>query len=108
MVVILACSTVALGIPATEIGTRVAVIAAVVGLFGAWARHMGAALVTAVMAWFFATGFLVNAAGLLTFVGQDFIRLTVLLGASITGGAYGVRARRRAAFAAIALAVTEE
>ncbi|WP_204039709.1 hypothetical protein [Acrocarpospora phusangensis] len=99
MAVILACSIVALSVPGTETGTRVAVIAAVVGLFGGWARHMGAALLTGVIAWLFATGFLVNTVGLLTFTGPDLVRLAVLLGAAVTGGVYGARARRRAALA---------
>ncbi|SPL88612.1 unnamed protein product [[Actinomadura] parvosata subsp. kistnae] len=70
------------------------------GVFGAWAVRFLAALCAGVMAWCFATGFLVNAAGELTFGHADLVRLTAFMVVAVAGCACGqmlraLRVRRR-------------
>ncbi|WP_157251611.1 hypothetical protein [Nonomuraea typhae] len=97
-----------------EPGARVAVVAVLVGAYATWGRSLAAALATGVMAWMFATGFLVNGLGVLSFSPDDLVRLAVLLAVGVSGyllgagpamvralggatQAYAVRRRRSAA-----------
>ncbi|MEZ0075922.1 hypothetical protein [Planotetraspora sp. GP83] len=88
-VVVLACAAVGALFPAAHTAARVTAMAVVTGVFGARARNLVATLVTAVMAAAFATGFLVNTTGELTFGGPDAARLVVFLAAGLLGAAYG-------------------
>ncbi|MFI6499592.1 hypothetical protein [Nonomuraea typhae] len=97
-----------------EPGARVAVVALLVGGYAMWGRSLVSALATGVTAWMFATGFLVNGLGVLSFSSDDLVRLAVLLGVGAAGHllgagpalvralggaiqAYAVRRRRSAA-----------
>lgn len=82
-VTVLACAVVAAAVPGTR--ARVWVMAAVVTVFAARARSVPAALVTALTAWCFTTGFLVNAAGTLTFGRSDLVRLGVFAAGGLAG-----------------------
>ncbi|MGW0801486.1 hypothetical protein [Nonomuraea sp. NPDC002799] len=72
-----------------EISARVVLVTVAVGLFGVWARRYLAALATGVMAWCFATGFLVHAAGELAFQPDDLARLGTISVAALVGCACG-------------------
>ncbi|MER5650058.1 hypothetical protein [Streptosporangium sp. NPDC002524] len=83
-----------------EVTGRVLIMAIVVCAHAARGVRAGVALATAVMAWFFCTGFLVNAAGELSFGRPDLLRLGLLvvvaLGANACAAAHrAVAARRR-------------
>lgn len=67
----------------------VAAMAVVVGAFGLWSPGLTAASVTALMAWCFTTGFLVNDLGVLTFSPADLLRLGIFLAMATAGGAVG-------------------
>ncbi|TDD44034.1 hypothetical protein E1286_27825 [Nonomuraea terrae] len=82
-VTVLACAVVAAAVPGTR--ARVWVMAAVVTVFAARARDVPAALVTALTAWCFTTGFLVNALGTLTFGRSDLVRLGVFAAGGLAG-----------------------
>lgn len=60
-------------------------MAAAVGVYALWSRNVLAGLATGVMAWFFATGFLVNGAGELTFGSADLVRLGILMAPGLLG-----------------------
>jgi hypothetical protein len=75
---------------------RLTVMGVATGAFAAWSRDHVAGLTTALAAWLFATGFLVNAEGELTFSRADAARLVVLLAAAIVGVACGVLREVRA------------
>ncbi|PZG18507.1 hypothetical protein [Nonomuraea aridisoli] len=85
-VTVLKCAVVAAAVPGTR--ARVWVMAAVVTAFAARARSLPAGLATAVTAWCFTTGFLVNTLGTLTFGRSDLVRLGVFA----VGGLGGRRA----------------
>ncbi|MBF8185037.1 hypothetical protein ITP53_04645 [Nonomuraea sp. K274] len=90
------CAVAALAFP--ERTARVVVMAVAVGLFGVWARRLPAALATGVMAWCFATGFLVHGGGELAFGHDDLVRLaafTVVAVMSWAGGQALHAGRRR-------------
>ncbi|MFC4014093.1 hypothetical protein ACFOY2_43180 [Nonomuraea purpurea] len=88
------------------VAARLAVVAVAAGLYGAWARRWSAALATAVLAWCFATGFLVRGRGELTFTPDDLATmgefvLTALAGCACAAvHAAVLRARRRRAMRA--------
>ncbi|SDJ73363.1 hypothetical protein [Nonomuraea jiangxiensis] len=89
-----ACVTAALVF--IETTARVALMVAAVGLFGVWARRCLPALAAGVMAWCFATGFLVHAKGELSFGTGDLFRLGVFAASALTGCAWAaLRVRRR-------------
>ncbi|MFC4114496.1 hypothetical protein [Nonomuraea zeae] len=93
---VLACAAVALTLPAPEVVPRAVVMGAVVAAYALWSRSVLAGLATGVMAWCFTTGFLVNAAGELTFTPGDLVRLTAFLALGLGGGVpRAARARRR-------------
>ncbi|MER7500647.1 hypothetical protein AB0L05_16915 [Nonomuraea pusilla] len=71
------------------LGPRVVLVAAAVGLFGAWAGSDVAAVVTGLMAWCFATGFLVHTGGELAFERADLDRLGVFLVVAVAGSVCG-------------------
>jgi hypothetical protein len=89
------CAVAALTFPQSV--ARVVVMGVGVGAFGAWAVHYPAVLCTGAMAWCFTTGFLVNAAGELTFGREDLLRLAAFTGVAVAGCACGqvFRALRR-------------
>ncbi len=80
----------------SESTARVVVMVVVVGLFGAWARRWPAALATGVIAWCFATGFLVHGGGELSFGADDLVRLAAYTAVALMGCAlaYARRVRR--------------
>ncbi|MGS2642523.1 hypothetical protein [Streptosporangium sp. LJ11] len=82
-----------------EVAGRVLIMAIAVCAYAACGVRAGVALATAVMAWFFGTGFLVNGAGELSFGRPDLVRLGMLvavaLGANACTAAYRVVAARR-------------
>ncbi|MFF3440726.1 hypothetical protein [Streptosporangium sp. NPDC002721] len=85
--------------PAEATG-RVLIMAIAVCAHAAREVRAGVALATAVMAWFFSTGFLVNGAGELSFGRPDLLRLGLLvvvaLGANACAASYrAITARRR-------------
>ncbi|MFI7611254.1 hypothetical protein ACIBP6_08555 [Nonomuraea terrae] len=86
-VTVLACAVVAAAVPGAP--ARVWVMAAVVTVFAARARDVPAALVTALTAWCFTTGFLANALGTLTFGRSDLVRLGVFAAGGLAGGLAG-------------------
>ncbi|MFG1707858.1 hypothetical protein ACFLIM_32090 [Nonomuraea sp. M3C6] len=90
-----ACAVAALAF--SEATARVSVMAVAVGLFGVWARRYLAALATGVMAWCFASGFLVHAEGELAFGRDDLVRLAAFVIVAVAGCAcaHARRARRR-------------
>jgi K+-sensing histidine kinase KdpD len=84
----------------SESTARVVVVGAAVGMFGFWAGRYLAALAAGVMTWCFATAFLVNTGGRLTFERHDLARLAAFAVAAIVGCAGGharraLRSRRR-------------
>ncbi|WP_143078642.1 hypothetical protein [Nonomuraea pusilla] len=83
----------------SAMGPRVVLVAAAVGLFGAWAGSDVGAVLTGLMAWCFATGFLVHTGGELAFERPDLDRLGVFLVVAVAGSVLGhlrrlCRARR--------------
>ncbi|MFE3451295.1 hypothetical protein ACFXJ8_20460 [Nonomuraea sp. NPDC059194] len=83
VVSVAACAAVAALVP--EGTPRVVAMAAVAGTFAIWSRSPLAAAATALMTWLFTTGFLVNAAGELTFTRSDLVRLGVFGTAALVG-----------------------
>ncbi|MER6951785.1 hypothetical protein ABT294_48000 [Nonomuraea sp. NPDC000554] len=90
--VVAACAVAALIVPAAE---GVVALAAVVGAFSIWSRHLVAGLASGAMAWCFATGFLVNDMGTLTFTAPDGVRLVAFLAVGAAGSAWGMARRPR-------------
>ncbi|GGS97372.1 hypothetical protein ACFFV7_21740 [Nonomuraea spiralis] len=81
-----ACAAVSLVLPGDAVTLRVVVMGAVVPIYSFWSRSAVAGPATAVMSWFFATGFLVNGAGELTFASADVVRALVFLALGFAGG----------------------
>jgi hypothetical protein len=94
VVVVAVCAAASLALPAGVV--RVTAMGVAVVAFAGWARSLTAASATAVTAWFFATGFLVNAAGELTFASPDLVRLGAFAGAGLVGSAFAVSRDLRA------------
>lgn len=78
----------------SDLPGRVAAMALVVGVYAMSVRSVVGALATAMMAWLFATGFLVNTEGTLTFSRADLLRLGLFLGAGLAGCLLSVRPAR--------------
>ncbi|WP_214321872.1 hypothetical protein [Nonomuraea sediminis] len=78
----------------SDLPGRLAAMVIVVGVYAMSVRSVVGALATAVMAWLFATGFLVNAEGMLTFSRADLLRLGLFLGAGLAGCLLSVRPAR--------------
>ncbi|WP_329088827.1 MULTISPECIES: hypothetical protein [unclassified Streptosporangium] len=98
--VVATAATASLLLAPAEVAGRVLIMAIAVCAYAACGVRAGVALVTAVMAWFFGTGFLVNGAGELSFGRPDLLRLglfvVVALGANAgTAVCRAVAARRR-------------
>ncbi|GAA3248508.1 hypothetical protein [Nonomuraea helvata] len=68
-----------------ETTARVALMGVAVGVFGLWARRYLAALATGVMAWCFATGFLVHTEAELAFGHNDLVRLAAFTVIALVG-----------------------
>ncbi|MEU8276375.1 hypothetical protein ACFYOK_33785 [Microbispora bryophytorum] len=83
-------SCVAAALAFSDIPDRVVTVAIVVGVYAARGRSLVSASATAIMAWMFLTGFLVNDAGTLTFSPADMVRLGILLATGLLGGAVGM------------------
>ncbi|MEU8381358.1 hypothetical protein [Streptosporangium sp. NPDC048865] len=99
VVVVAAVATASMLLAPAEVAGRVLVVVIAVCAYSARGVRAGVALATAVMAWSFGTGFLVNGAGELTFGRPDLLRLGLLvvvaLGANACAAAYrAVTARR--------------
>jgi hydrogenase/urease accessory protein HupE len=76
----------ALALPAPATVPRVAAVALAVGAFAAGTPNLGASLLTGVLGFLFATGFLVNRFGELTWHGQrSAVHLSLVLGAVAVG-----------------------
>ncbi|MER6825220.1 hypothetical protein ABT352_04455 [Streptosporangium sp. NPDC000563] len=98
--VVATAATASLLLAPAETAGRVLIMAIAVCAYAARGVRAGVALATAVMAWFFGTGFLVNGAGELSFGRQDLLRLglftIVALGTNAcVAGCRMVAARRR-------------
>ncbi|MGJ6963652.1 hypothetical protein ACSDR0_17250 [Streptosporangium sp. G11] len=98
--VVATAATASLLLASAEVTGRVLIMVIAVCAYAACGVRAGVALATAVMAWFFGTGFLVNGAGELSFGRPDLLRLglfvVVALGANACAAAYrAIVARRR-------------
>ncbi|MFC7645961.1 hypothetical protein ACFQX6_39210 [Streptosporangium lutulentum] len=87
--------TASLSFAPAEITARVLIMAIAVCGYAACGIRVTVSLATAVTAWLFGTGFLVNGAGELSFGGSDLLRLGLLVVAALGGSTYA--ATRRAA-----------
>jgi hypothetical protein len=88
----LACAVGACALAAvafSETTARVIVVAAIVGLFAAWAANRFAALAMGAMAWCFTTGFLVHAEGELEFGRDDLGKLAAFTVVALASWACG-------------------
>ncbi|MDP9847418.1 hypothetical protein [Streptosporangium lutulentum] len=95
LVVVAATVTASLSFAPAEITARVLIMAIAVCGYAACGIRVTVSLATAVTAWLFGTGFLVNGAGELSFGGSDLLRLGLLVVAALGGSTYA--ATRRAA-----------
>lgn len=80
---VLASATVSLVLPADW---RAVAVGGAVAVYALWSRSALAGLATGLMAWCFVTGFVVNAAGELTFAAPDLVRMLVFLAVGLVGG----------------------
>ena len=77
-------------LPPQLVAQRVAVLAAVVGVFAAFAGDIAAGLATAAIAWLFCNGFLVDRFGVLRWHGRvDLVRLGILCVVALVGTGLG-------------------
>lgn len=96
LVVIAATVVASLSFVPAETTARVLIMALAVFGYAACGIRITVSLATAVMAWLFGTGFLVNTAGELGFTGSDLLRLGLLVVAAL-GGSTCAAMRRAAA-----------
>ncbi|MBB6550541.1 hypothetical protein [Nonomuraea rubra] len=85
--VVVMCAASALTFPGSA--ARVVVMVVGIGVFGLCAGRYPAALAAGAMGWFFTTGFLVNAKGVLTFGSDDLTRLAGFAVVAAAGCACG-------------------
>ncbi|MFI6600263.1 hypothetical protein ACIBHX_28800 [Nonomuraea sp. NPDC050536] len=78
----------------SDLPGRVAAMALVVGVYAMSVRDVVGAPVTAVMAWMFTTGFLVNSEGTVTLSRADLLRLGLFLAAGLVGCLLSIRPAR--------------
>ena len=100
LVVIAATVVASLPFAPAETTARVLIMALAVFGYAACGIRITVSLATAVMAWLFGTGFLVNTAGELGFTGSDLLHLGLLVVAAL-GGSTCAAMRRTAARATI-------